>query len=149
MTEDPQALFQKLYSEQQRADQNIGYLQQSLELVQMSLNSFRSGLSVLQEIEGKEEDEIMLLNVGGAIFIEAKLSNPNKITRGIGSGVRIEQTLAEAKETVESRVLELEKQLDSLQVEFEKMSTYASKLNTQLQQLATIIQQPQQEPQGE
>ena len=149
MTEDPQALFQKLYSEQQKADQNISYLQQSLELVQMSLNSFRSGLSVLQEIESKEDDEVILLNVGGAIFIEATLSNLNKITRGIGSGVRIEQTHAEAKGTVESRVLELEKQLDSLQVEYEKMSTYASKLNTQLQQLAMIIQQPQQESQGE
>jgi prefoldin alpha subunit len=85
----------------------------------------------------------MMMNVGGNIFIEAKLVNPSKVTRGIGSGVRIEQSLEEAKKAVQSSIEGLEKQYQSISEEYQKLIARASVLNSQFQQLATQVQNSQ------
>ncbi|MHA2153250.1 MAG: prefoldin subunit alpha [Candidatus Thorarchaeota archaeon] len=98
MAEDQQKLLQRLYTEQQMTESNIGLMQQRIEAIQVYLTNYRSGLMVLEEIEKKKEGEEMLINVGGSIFVEAKLVNPSKVTRGLGSGIRIEQSVESAKQ---------------------------------------------------
>ncbi|MHA2236580.1 MAG: prefoldin subunit alpha, partial [Candidatus Thorarchaeota archaeon] len=100
MAEDQQKLLQRLYTEQQMTESNIGLMQQRIEAIQVYLTNYRSGLMVLEEIEKKKEGEEMLINVGGSIFVEAKLVNPSKVTRGLGSGIRIEQSVESAKQVV-------------------------------------------------
>ena len=104
MAEDQQKLLQRLYTEQQMTESNLGLMQQRLEAIQVYLTNYRSGFMVLEEIEKKEEGEEMLINVGGSIFVEAKLVNPDMVTRGLGSGIRIEQSVAAAKEVVSEAV---------------------------------------------
>ena len=115
MTEEQQKLLQRLYTEQQMTESNIGMTQQRLEAIQVYLTNYRSGLMVLEEIEKKEEGEEMLINVGGSIFVEAKLVNPSKVTRGLGSGVRIEQSVESAKEIVSDAVKSLEEQYGAIE----------------------------------
>ena len=57
MSDDQQQLLQRIYQEQQLTESNITLLQQRLELLQAYLNNFRSGLMVLEEIEGRKEGE--------------------------------------------------------------------------------------------
>jgi prefoldin alpha subunit len=94
----------------------------------------------LEEIENKKDGEEMLMNVGGSIFVQAKLVNPEKVTRGLGSGIRIEQTVADAKAAVTEAVTSLEQQYDALSQEYQKLIARASILNSQFQQLAAKIQ---------
>jgi prefoldin alpha subunit len=140
MTEDQQKLLQRLYTEQQMTESNIGLLQQRLEAIQVYLTNYRSGLMVLEEIEKKEDDEEMLINVGGSIFVEAKLVNPEKVTRGLGSGVRIEQSVESAKQVVSEAVESLEQQYEKLAQEYQTLVQRASVLNAQFQQLAAQMQ---------
>jgi prefoldin alpha subunit len=147
MTQDPNALLQRLYAEQQMLESNIQVMQESIQLVQSSLNSYRTGLEVLEEIEKREEDEVMLINIGGAVFVEAKLVNIDKVTRGIGSGVRIEQSLGEAKKHINDRVEMLEKRLSELRDDYEDTLVRAQAINNQMQQLAAQVQMQQQQPQ--
>jgi prefoldin alpha subunit len=95
---------------------------------------------VLEELEKKEEGEEMLINVGGSIFVEAKLMNPDKVTRGLGSGIRVEQTVVTAKEVVSEAVESLEQQYEKLGQEYQSLLQRASVLNSQFQQLAAQIQ---------
>ncbi|MBN2228086.1 MAG: prefoldin subunit alpha [Candidatus Thorarchaeota archaeon] len=141
MSEEQQQLLQRIYTEQQLTDSNISLLQQRLEIIQAYLTNYQSGLLVLKEIEGKKEDEEMLLNVGGSIFIEAKLVNPSKVTRSIGSGVRINQSVGEAKKAVEEAISGLEKQYNTLAEEYQKLIARSQVLNNQFQQLAAKIQE--------
>ncbi|MGD9395737.1 MAG: prefoldin subunit alpha [Candidatus Thorarchaeota archaeon] len=143
MTEDQQRMLQKIYSDQQMTESNLNLLQQRIELIQVYITNYRSGLLVLQEIENKKDGEEMLLNVGGSIFVQAKLLNPDKVTRGIGSGVRIEQTVEDAKAAVTEAVTNLEEQHDTLAQEYQKLLARASVLNSQFQQLAAQIQAAQ------
>ena len=140
MAEDQQKLLQRLYTEQQMTESNLGLMQQRLEAIQVYLTNYRSGFMVLEEIEKKEEGEEMLINVGGSIFVEAKLVNPDMVTRGLGSGIRIEQSVAAAKEVVSEAVESLEKQYEKLAQEYQSLLQRASVLNTQFQQLAGQIQ---------
>jgi prefoldin alpha subunit len=140
MTEDQRQVLQKIYVEQKLTESNVGLLQQRLELVQAYLSNYQTGLQVLQELENKKQDEEVLLNVGGSIFVKAKLSDVGIVTRGIGSGARIEQSVAEAKEGVKEAIASLEKQYENLSKEYEKVTAYLNSLNTQFQQLAAQIQ---------
>jgi len=140
MSEEEQQLLQRIYTEQQITESNISVLQQRIEIMQAYLTNYQSGLMVLKEIEGKSEGEEMMMNVGGNIFVEARLVTPSKVTRGIGSGVRIEQSLEEAKKAVQNSIEGLEKQYQSLTEEYQKLVTRASALNSQFQQLAAKVQ---------
>jgi prefoldin alpha subunit len=140
MSEEEQQLLQRIYTEQQITESNISVLQQRIEILQAYLTNYQSGLMVLKEIEEKGEGEEMLMNVGGNIFVEAKLVNPSKVTRGIGSGVRIEQSLEEAKKAVQNSIEGLEKQYQTMTEEYQKLIARASVLNSQFQQLAAKVQ---------
>jgi prefoldin alpha subunit len=140
MTEEKQKQLEKIYNEQQLAESNLTLLQQRIEVVQVYITNYSSGLAVLEEIEKRKEGESMLMNVGGSIFVEAKLANPDKVTRGIGNGVRIVQGVAEAKAAVHEAVRSLEKQYEALTQEYQRLATHHSNLSTQFQQLATQLQ---------
>ncbi len=140
MSEELQKKLQKIYAEQQMADTNISLLQQKLELIQAYLNNYRSGLLVLNEIEGKKEGEEMLINVGGSIFIQAKIQEPSTVTRGIGSGIRIEQSLQDAKAAVQEQLTSLEKQYEVVVDDYQKLLAHTQVLNAQFQQLAAQLQ---------
>ncbi|TFG97448.1 prefoldin subunit alpha [Candidatus Thorarchaeota archaeon] len=140
MSDDQQVLLQRIYQEQQLTESNITLLQQRIELIQAYLNNFKSGLMVLEEIESRKEGEEMLMNVGGSIFIQAKLVDPTNVTRSIGSGVRIEQSVVDARIAVQEQIGGLEKQRDSISKEYQKLVERASVLNSQFQQLAAQVQ---------
>jgi prefoldin alpha subunit len=140
MTEDPRITLEKIYSEQQLTESSLSLLQQRIEMVQVYITNYRSGLLVLEEIENRNEGEEMLMNVGGSIFVQAKLVNPDKVTRGIGNGVRIEQNVSDAKAAIIEAVTSLEKQYEALSQEYQRLFAHASRLNTQFQQLATQVQ---------
>jgi len=140
MSEDKQKLLQKIYVEQQMTESNLSLLQQRIEIVQVYITNYRSGLMVLEEIENKKDGEEMLMNVGGNLFVQAKIVNPDKVTRGLGSGIRIEQTVEEAKTAVIEAVKSLEQQHEALTQEYQKLLARASVLDSQFQQVAAQIQ---------
>jgi prefoldin alpha subunit len=141
MSEEQQQLLQRIYTEQQITESNISVLQQRIEIIQAYLTNYQSGLLVLKEIGEKKKGEEMLMNVGGNIFVEAKLMNPSKVTRGIGSGVRIEQSVGDAMTALQSSIEGLEKQYQSMSDEYQKLVARASALNSQFQQLAAKLQE--------
>ena len=95
---------------------------------------------LLQRIYQEQQLTEMLMNVGGSIFVQAKLVNPSNVTRGIGSGVRIEQSVEDAKKAVQEQIDDLEKQYESFADDYQKLVARASVLNSQFQQLAAKIQ---------
>ena len=140
MTEEQQNRLQKLYMEQQLAESNLNTIRQQLELTQVLLNQYQNGFAVLKEIETRKEGEETLFNVGGGIFLQAKLLDTSKVTRALGSGVRIEQSLEQAIEGVEQAIESLGKQYESLITELGKIANRSEAIDAQMRQLATQMQ---------
>ncbi len=140
MTEDQQKLLQKLYAQQKATESGIEIIQERMELVQASLNSHRRGLGVLQGFEGKKKGEKMLINVGGNIFIDVQLANPDRVARDIGSGVRIVQNLEDAKKSVEETTASLEQHYAQLAQQHEVISNQAADVGRRLGDLVKQMQ---------
>ena len=140
MAEEKQKLLQRLYTEHKLTESNVGLLRQQLDLTQFYLNNYRTGLQVLKEIETKKAEEEMLMNVGGSIFVQAQLIDPEKVTRALGSGVVMEQSADEAKEAVENAISRLEEQYQRAAEHYEKMVARLTISSSQIQDLMASIQ---------
>ncbi|MHA1936827.1 MAG: prefoldin subunit alpha, partial [Candidatus Thorarchaeota archaeon] len=113
---------------------------QQIELTQVLLNQYQNGFAVLKELETRKEGEETLFNVGGGIFVQAKLIDTSKVTRALGSGVRVEQSLEQAIEGVEQAIESLGKQYESLISELGKVANRSEAIDAQMRQLATQMQ---------
>lgn len=140
MSDNP---LQQLLNEQRALEARVGELENSINIFQDTLGSYMAGLSVLEELETRKPGEMMLMNVGGAIFIEAQVVRNDRVIRGIGSGVRAEQTLEEAKKIVSERVSELNTYLGNLRQEYEETANRAALLANQAQQILAQAQMAQ------
>jgi prefoldin alpha subunit len=135
MADEQQKNLQRIRSEQRMVASNMEVLQQQLEMVQLSILNYRTGIGVLAELGKATGEEDVLLSVGGSIFIRARLPKENRVTRDIGSGVRVESTIEDAEKDIKERVEALEKRYESLREEYRKHADYAMTLSATLQQL--------------
>ncbi len=133
---EKQRQLERVYVEQKMTESNIALLRQQIDLVEAVLRDYRTGLHVLAEMESKEDGETVLMHVGGRIFVRAKLVSPHMVTRGIGSNIRIEQSIEDAKKGVQDAITRLEKQKEALTKEYNKHVAYMAALNAQLQNIA-------------
>ena len=89
--------------------QRMEALQQQASLVQMSLTDLDNALKALTTLEGKGEDQELLVPIGAGSFVHAKLADPDKVIIGLGAGVSVEKNFADSKGIIQSRRGELEK----------------------------------------
>lgn len=76
----------------------------------------------LDSLEKEKEDAEILVPIGGSSYVKAKLGSPDKIIVGMGAGVSVEKTLAEARDIVKKRLEDLEKTRLSLQQQFAQVA---------------------------
>ena len=91
--------------------QRMDALQQQGNLLQMSLTDLDNALKALTTLEGKGEDQELLVPIGAGSFVHAKLADPDKVIIGLGAGVSVEKSFADSKGIIQSRRGELEKAL--------------------------------------
>jgi len=91
--------------------QRMEALQQQASLVQMSLTDLDNALKALTTLEGKGEDQELLVPIGAGSFVHAKMADPDKVIIGLGAGVSVEKSFADSKGIIQSRRGELEKAL--------------------------------------
>jgi len=90
-------------------------LQARLNLVNAALTELSFAKRTLEGVEKEKEDAPLFVPIGGGSYVQGKLASADKIILGIGAGVSVEKTVAEAKETVGSRIAEFEKTRVTLQ----------------------------------
>ncbi len=132
--------LQNLLYQQKALEHRIGELETTIGMLQNTLASYTAGKQVLEELATKETDEPLLINVGGAIYIEAKVVSNDRVLRGIGSGVQIEQSLEDAKNTVSKRIEELNDYMGKLRQEYQTAVDQAVMINQQAQRILAQAQ---------
>ncbi|MGY5853661.1 MAG: prefoldin subunit alpha [Candidatus Thorarchaeota archaeon] len=140
MTEDPRKAIEQLYSEQMRLESAIPIVQQNLKLYEGVLSNLKTGHMVLEELEGKEEGEEMLMSVGGGILVKAKLIDPVTVNRVIGKSVTIQQTREEAKKDLQEAITDYESKYETEAKRYSELVTYHNQVSTRLQQLVALVQ---------
>jgi prefoldin alpha subunit len=101
------AIVEQAQAYQQRMDM----LQQQASLIQASVDDVDSALKALGTLESQEAGHEMLVSIGAGSFVHATVSKPGTVLVGLGAGVSVERSVADAKTIFQSRRTELEKVL--------------------------------------
>ena len=91
------------------------------------------------ELEKEKQDAPLLVGIGGGTYINTKLGNAEKVIMGIGAGVAVEKTIAEAKENVDTRIDELEKTRNSLDQQLTQVMGKIQENRTRLEELTSKL----------
>jgi prefoldin alpha subunit len=117
-------------------EQTAEVLQQRISMVNTAIADLTYANATLDGIEKEKENTEMLVPIGGSSYVKVKLADPNKVIVGLGAGVSIEKTLAEAKATLKERLDELEKTMTSAQQQF---SQVAERINSGRGRLESLL----------
>jgi prefoldin alpha subunit len=117
-------------------EQTAEALQQRIGMVNAAITDLTYANATLDGIEKEKENKEMLVPIGGSSYVKVKLADSNTIIVGMGAGVSVEKTLAEAKVTLKERLDELEKTMNSAQQQF---SQVAERINTGRGRLETLL----------
>jgi prefoldin alpha subunit len=83
----------------------------------------------------------LLVPVGGSSYIRARLETLDKVIVGIGSGVSVEKTLSEAKETIKKRLEELSTARNSFQNQFTQVVLKIEEDRKKLEEMISQMRQ--------
>jgi len=128
--------LRKLSMEMRYLEQTAEALQQRISMVNAALTDINYANMTLDGIEKEKENIELLVPIGGSSYVKVKLADANKVIVGLGSGVSVEQTVAQAKLTLKERLDELEKTMNSAQQQF---SQVAERINSGRGRLETLL----------
>jgi len=117
-------------------EQTAEALQQRISMVNAALTDLTYASMTLDGIEKEQENAELLVPIGGNSYVKAKIADTNKIIIGVGAGVSVEKTLAEAKVTLKERLDELSTTMNSAQQQF---SQVAERINSGRARLETLL----------
>jgi len=137
------AKVEKAEEELRRLSMEMRYLEQTAETLQQRISMVNAAITdltyanmTLDQLEKEKEGAELLVPVGGNSYIKAKIADTSKVIVGLGSGVSIEKTLADAKTTLKGRLDELEKTMNVAQQQF---SQVAERINSSRGRLETLL----------
>jgi prefoldin alpha subunit len=90
-------------------------LQQRLQILTSAQAELRVSQQSLNDMKELTPDTPMLVPVGGAAFVHAKVGAIDKVIVGVGADISIEMELPKALEDVNKRLEEVEKTLSSVE----------------------------------
>jgi len=128
--------LRRLSMEMRYLEQTAEALQQRITMVNAALTDLTYANATLDGIEKEKENAEMLVPIGGSSYVKVKLADSNKVIVGMGAGVSMEKTLAEAKVTLKERLDELEKTMNSAQQQF---SQVAERINSGRGRLESLL----------
>ncbi len=128
--------LQKLSMELRYFEQTAENLQQRLGMLNAAVSDLSYANMTLENMEKEKENAELMVPIGGGNYITAKLATPDKVVVGMGAGVSIEKTLAEAKAIVKERIEELQKTQVSAQ---QQLSQIAERINSDRNRMESLL----------
>jgi prefoldin alpha subunit len=121
-------------------EQTAETLEQRIGMVNAAISDLTIANMTLDGIEKEKENAEILAPIGGNAYIKTKLADTNTVIVGMGAGVSVEKTVAEAKVILKERLDELEKTMNAAQQQF---SQVAERINSGRGRLETLLSSAQ------
>jgi len=107
--------LRRILYELQMMEGTAQVLQQRLQILTSAQTELRISQQSLNDMKEFKPDTPMLVPVGGATFVHAKMGLIDKVIVGVGADVSVEMELPKALEDVNMRLEEVEKTLSSVE----------------------------------
>ncbi len=128
--------LRRLSMEMRYLEQTADALQQRISMVNAAITDISYANMTLDGIVAEKENAELFVPIGGSSYVKVKLADSNKVIIGLGSGVSIEKTLADAKAALKERLDELEKTMNSAQQQFTQV---AERINSGRSRLENLL----------
>lgn len=114
-----QALSEKFQQFQYQAES----IAQQLNVLQITIRDLETALITITALKDEPAGKETLVPIGFGSFVNATLTNPDKVVIGIGVGVSVEKKIDDAKVLLEKRKVELIKYQEQLNSALEKLGS--------------------------
>jgi prefoldin alpha subunit len=131
--EDQQRL-EEIVNELNLYQSQADLMQQQIEAVRASISEIEILESTLNSVKDGEDLET-LVPVGAGSFLTAELKNTDEVIMSVGAGVAIKKKLSEAQETITEQKKELQKTMDQMANNLQKITEIIVKLSPQAEEL--------------
>jgi len=101
--------------------QEIQQLQQHLVLIKQEYNEIAMVLESINNLKGLKKSDEILAPIGGGIFIETKINDPEKILMNVGGNVIVKKNISDAKDIIEKQASELKTAAEEIDRELSNM----------------------------
>jgi prefoldin alpha subunit len=135
-----QQQLQDLAQRHQQYQYQADSIAQQMNMVQLTIKDVETALTTITALKDETPGKEMLVPIGFSSFVNASLTNTDKVVIGIGAGVSVEKKTDDAKTF-------LEKRKDELTKYNEKLNEAISKLAQEIQNIEKLAQRYQQPPQ--
>jgi prefoldin alpha subunit len=132
--------LRQIITEIRMMESTVNTLQQRLQIVTASLSELRMAKQSLEDLKDVDPENNLLVPIGGAAFINAKLGEIDKVVMGIGANVSVEMSFDDAVTDVTERIEEMEKargsieqQLHQIMAQLEAHQNVAERLSAEIQ----------------
>jgi len=131
MEKDSQELQQR-HMEMQIISQQMQQIQQQLQMIETQLVEVASTKEALSDLEKTKTGSEILAPVSNGIFVKGSLSDNQKLSVNVGSGVVVEKTIPEVIKIIEEQEQEIKNAYENLTEELQKMGTKALELENSM-----------------
>jgi prefoldin alpha subunit len=128
-----QALSERFQQFQYQAES----IAQQLNVLQITIRDLETALATITALKDEPAGKETLVPIGFGSFVNATLTNTDKVVIGIGAGVSVEKKIDDAKALLEKRKVELTKYQ-------EQMNSTLEKITSEMQTIQKIAQKHQQ-----
>jgi len=119
-------------------------IQSRLNFIGAALTELNFAQMTLEGVEKETPEAPLFVPIGGGSFVKAKLESSEKVIVGMGAGVSIEKTMAEAKATLQNRIGEMEKTRVSLQQQLVQVVNRMQENRGKLEELTAKLNRAEQ-----
>ena len=123
------------YYEYQMTVQQIQQLQQNISNLEkhiIELNKIDDNIETITKIKTNED---ALIPMGNGLFIKGTIKDTSKFVMNVGSGVCVEKTSEEAKETVKKQLTEVNTLTDNMRIQVEELIETIQQLQEEIEKL--------------
>ncbi len=124
------------YFEYQVAVQQHQQLQENISSLEKHMVDTRMLLDNLDSISKSNVDQDSLMPLGNGIFVRGSLKDNKTVVMNVGSGVCVEKTIDEAKDSVLKQIEEVNNITEQMQEEIFKLTSRIQELQDEFQLLS-------------
>ena len=144
MSREDQEAFRRMAVELRILEGTADAIQSRLNLIGAALSEMNLAQMTLEGVEKETPEAPLFVPIGGGSFVKAKLESSEKVIVGMGAGVSIEKTMAEAKATLQNRIGEMEKTRVSLQQQLVQVVNRMQENRGKLEELTAKLNRAEQ-----
>jgi len=132
-----QQQLQELAGRHQQNQYQAEAIGQQINMLKLTIKDLETALTTITALKDEPAGKETLVPIGFGSFVNATLTNTDKVVIGVGAGVSVEKKIEDAKIFLEKRKEELTKY-------FEQLNNAFGKLAEEMQNIERTVQMQQQ-----